>query len=200
MRSVDCPGGFTLRTSLLTLARHGVAFTALALVLCGGASAQRTATSAARVLVFNIHAGKDASSRVNLEEIAALIRTADADVVLLQEVDRGTKRSGHVDQLRILGDLTGYSTAFGRSLDYDGGEYGIAALARQRISHSTTEPLPIQPPQARAGGSYEPRAALTIAPVYSPSVRVSTMTDSGRFIFARTSSTVASRSRRCLIL
>jgi endonuclease/exonuclease/phosphatase family metal-dependent hydrolase len=115
------------------------------------------------VLVFNIHAGKDASSRGNLDDIAALVRSTRADLVLLQEVDRGTKRSGNVDQLRILGDLTGYSTAFGRSLDYDGGQYGIAALARERISKSTTEPLPIQPPQARAGGSYEPRAALTIA-------------------------------------
>jgi endonuclease/exonuclease/phosphatase family metal-dependent hydrolase len=141
----------------------GAAVIALLLVLCGGVSAQRTTSASARVLVFNIHAGKDASSRRNLEEIAALIRSADADLVLLQEVDRGTKRSGNVDQLRILGDLTAYSTAFGRSLDYDGGQYGIAALARERISHSTTEPLPIQPPQARAGGSYEPRAALTIA-------------------------------------
>ena len=135
---------------------------ALLLVLASGAAAQRTTTSV-RVLVFNIHAGKDANSRGNLEDIAALIRSTEADIVLLQEVDRGTKRSGHVDQLRNLSDLTGYSTAFGRSLDYDGGQYGIAALAREAISHSTTEPLPIQPPQARAGGSYEPRAALTVA-------------------------------------
>lgn len=142
-------------------ARVSVTF-ALLLVLAGGISAQ-PATSSVRVLVFNIHAGKDASSRGNLEDIAAVIRSTDADIVLLQEVDRGTKRSGHVDQLRNLGDLTGYSTAFGRSLDFDGGQYGIAALAREAISRSTTEPLPIQPPQARAGGSYEPRAALTFA-------------------------------------
>jgi endonuclease/exonuclease/phosphatase family metal-dependent hydrolase len=142
--------------------RVSVAFAALLLALCGDVSAQRQ-PAAARVLVFNIHAGKDASSRANLEDIAALIRSTAADIVLLQEVDRGTKRSGNVDQLRILGDLTGYSTAFGRSLDYDGGQYGIAALSRESISHEATEPLPIQPPQARAGGSYEPRAALSFA-------------------------------------
>jgi hypothetical protein len=54
----------------------------------------------ARVLVFNIHAGKDAGGKPNLEEVAALVRSVDADVVLLQEVDRGTRRSGNVDQVR----------------------------------------------------------------------------------------------------
>jgi len=115
-----------------------------------------------RVLVYNIHAGKDAAGQPNLERVAALITSTAADVVLLQEVDRGTKRSGNVDQIATLGRQTGYSTAFGRSLDYDGGLYGIAALARGRIVNPETESLPIEPPQARAGGSYEPRAALML--------------------------------------
>lgn len=114
----------------------------------------------ARVLVFNIHAGKDAAGKPNLEGVAALVRSVDADLVLLQEVDRGTRRSGNVDQVERLAELTGYSAAFGRSLDYDGGQYGIAALSRRPITNDLTEALPIEPPQARAGGSYEPRAAL----------------------------------------
>jgi endonuclease/exonuclease/phosphatase family metal-dependent hydrolase len=115
-----------------------------------------------RVLVYNIHAGKDASGQPNLERVAALIKSTAADLVLLQEVDRGTKRSGQVDQITILGNQTGYSTAFGRSLDYDGGLYGIAALAHGSMTNLATESLPIEPPQARAGGSYEPRAALML--------------------------------------
>lgn len=114
-----------------------------------------------RVLVFNIHAGKDAGGTANLEDVAALVKAVDADVVLLQEVDRGTRRSGNVDQVQRLAELTEYSVVFGRSLDYDGGQYGIAALSRGPIATNATEPLPITPPQARAGGSYEPRAALT---------------------------------------
>jgi endonuclease/exonuclease/phosphatase family metal-dependent hydrolase len=133
------------------------------LLALGAAASAGQAKPSARVLVFNIHAGKDAGSRASLEGIAALVRSTDADLVLLQEVDRNTRRSGNVDQLRILGDLTGYATAFGRSLDYDGGQYGIAALSRERIAQSATEPLPIEPPQPRAGGSYEPRAALSFA-------------------------------------
>lgn len=115
-----------------------------------------------RVLVFNIHAGKDAGGTPNLEEVAALVRSTSADLVLLQEIDRGTRRSGKVDQIAVLETLTGYDAAFGRSLDYDGGLYGIAALSRRGIGGHTTEALPIAPPQARAGGSYEPRAALML--------------------------------------
>lgn len=132
----------------------------------GAHSGPRTADRGAdRVLVFNIHAGKDAAGRPNLEDVAALVRSVDADLVLLQEVDRGTRRSGNVDQVERLAELTGYSTTFGRSLDYDGGQYGIAALSRRPITGEFTEALPISPPQARAGGSYEPRAALTFTTV-----------------------------------
>jgi endonuclease/exonuclease/phosphatase family metal-dependent hydrolase len=113
-----------------------------------------------RVLVFNIHAGKDASGKDNVADVARLIRSTNADVALLQEVDRNTNRSGKVDQLRTLADATGFSAAFGRSLDYDGGQYGIAALARNGFIYDETVGLPVTPLQERAGGSHEPRAAL----------------------------------------
>jgi endonuclease/exonuclease/phosphatase family metal-dependent hydrolase len=113
-----------------------------------------------RVMVYNIHAGKDASGRPNLDEVARLVLAHDADVVLLQEVDRGTRRSGGVDQLRTLMEATEFPGAFGRTLDYDGGEYGIAALSRGGFGYEDTVPLRVVPPPARAGGSREPRGAL----------------------------------------
>jgi endonuclease/exonuclease/phosphatase family metal-dependent hydrolase len=113
-----------------------------------------------RVLVFNIHAGKDAGGRDNLADVAQLARSSAADVVLLQEVDRGTNRSGKVDQLQALIDATRYGGVFARSLDYDGGQYGIAALSREGFVFNETVPLPVQPVQARSGGSHEPRVAL----------------------------------------
>lgn len=113
-----------------------------------------------RVLVYNIHAGKTADGRPNLEEVGRLIRAHSADVVLLQEVDRGTRRSGGVDQLQVLMDATELEGVFGRTLDYDGGEYGIAALSRGGFGYSDTAPLRVVPPPARAGGSHEPRGAL----------------------------------------
>jgi endonuclease/exonuclease/phosphatase family metal-dependent hydrolase len=134
---------------------------------CARASVQRpartpAATSAAtvRVLVYNIHAGKDAQRRPNLEDVARLVQEHEVDLALLQEVDRGTKRSGNVDQVRLLEEQAGRAAVFGRSLDFDGGQYGIAALARGGFVSHETRPLPVTPAQERSGGSYEPRAAL----------------------------------------
>lgn len=115
-----------------------------------------------RVMVFNIHAGRDASGVDNLERVAALAQSTEADLVLLQEVDRNTTRSGGVDQLAVLMRLTGLHGAFGKSLDYQGGEYGIAILSRWPITAQQTVPLHVDPPQTRAGGSIEPRVALVV--------------------------------------
>lgn len=57
--------------------------------------------------------------------------------------------------------------AFGKSLDYQGGEYGIAILSRWPIVAHETVPLHIEPPQVRAGGSTEPRVALVVT-IQSP--------------------------------
>ena len=134
---------------------------AVALAVGGACASMGRHDPGLRVLVFNIHAGKDANGRPNLEDVANLVRSASADVVLLQEVDRGTRRSGNVDQVERLSDATGFGSAFGKSLDYDDGQYGIAMLSRTGFSRSETHPLAIVPPQPRAGGAIEPRAALT---------------------------------------
>ena len=120
----------------------------------------RHAPTSLNVLVFNIHAGKDAAGKDSVQAISDLVRSLAPDIVLLQEVDRGTKRSGGVDQLKALTDATRYEGAFGRSLDYDGGQYGIAALSRHGFVFDQTVPLPVEPVQQRAGGSHEPRVAL----------------------------------------
>lgn len=134
------------------------------LLLLGGCSLGRTARPAAsdtvRVVVYNIHAGKDAAQIDNLERVAAVVMGSSADVVLLQEVDRMTERSGGVDQAAVLARLTKMHATFGKSLDYQGGEYGIAILSRWPVALSRTANLPVSPPQQRAGGSREPRVAL----------------------------------------
>ncbi len=126
---------------------------------------------ALQVLVFNIHAGKDAGGRDNLADVARLVLSTSADVVLLQEVDRGTNRSGKVDQLQTLIDATKQAGVFARSLQYDGGEYGIAMLSREGFLFNETVPLLVQPVQDRAGGSHEPRVAL-VASAYTTGGRL----------------------------
>lgn len=138
----------------------GLAALLLPLLAGTGCAARAPRPDPLRVLVYNIHAGKDAAGEHNLERVAGVVLRSEADLVLLQEVDVRTERSGGEDQLAILRRLTGYHGAFGRTLDYQGGEYGIAVLSRWPVEEHALRPLPVDPPQPRAGGSREPRGAL----------------------------------------
>jgi beta-N-acetylhexosaminidase len=154
-------------TSTHRRARYGHTPAIALLLLSGCATNQTTLTRpdglpSARVLVYNIHAGKDAKGAANLDRVAELIRVTGADVVLLQEVDQGTRRSGGVDQPAVLATRTGMHVAFGSALDYDGGKYGVAIMSRWPILDDTLLHLPVTPPQERAGGSHEPRGALRV--------------------------------------
>ena len=114
-----------------------------------------------RVMTYNIHAGKDAQQVDNLRRVAAVIDSANADIVLLQEVDRRTQRSRGADHFAELRDLTGMFGVFGKSLDYQGGEYGIAVLSRWRVDSVAAVALKVEPPQERSG-TYESRIALHV--------------------------------------
>ena len=131
------------------------------LLLCVGCTPLRRGdANRLQVLVYNIHAGADASGANNIERVAAIIRDTKADIVLLQEVDKGVARSQRQDQPAELARLTGLNAVFGKSLDYQGGLYGIAILSRFPVVSDSVVHLPVTPPQLRSGASYEPRVAL----------------------------------------
>ena len=148
-----------LKSSFL---RAAISF-ALTLTACARSHRASAAGPAStfNVLVYNVHAGKDAAGKDNLQRVADVVHEVNADIVLLQEVDKGTRRSGGIDQPAEYAKRTGYHVAFGRSLDYDGGEYGIAVLTRWPIRRDSAIHLPVDPPQERSGGSHEPRIAMS---------------------------------------
>jgi len=92
-----------------------------------------------RVLCYNIHHGEGLDGRIDLERIARLITDQRADLVALQEVERGTTRTGGRDLAAELGRLTGLTPHFVKNIPYQGGEYGIAVLTRfpiRRTAHT----------------------------------------------------------------
>lgn len=153
------------RSSEMIVIRLSVVLALAAGVAC--ASAPRDPVAPVRVLVYNIHAGTDANRVSNLERVAAVIRGSRADIVLLQEVDNRTRRSGRIDQLDSLRKLTGMQGVFGKTIDYDGGEYGLGILSRWAILTSVLEPLPVPAPHSR----YEARGAL-VALIEGPLGRI----------------------------
>lgn len=104
-----------------------------------------------RVLAYNVKHGRGMDGVVDLERVAAVIRAQDADVVTLQEIDDGCRRTGGVDQARVLGELCGMRHVFCEFMPYQGGRYGMALLSRHPIVETTNVVLP---PGA------EPRAAV----------------------------------------
>jgi endonuclease/exonuclease/phosphatase family metal-dependent hydrolase len=119
------------------------------------------------VLIYNIHAGKDVARRDNLARVAEMVRATGADLVLLQEVDRNTQRSGPTDQPAALARLTGYSVAFGRTIGFQGGDYGVALLSRWPIDWDTLIPLATAAPSPGAPADHEQRGVL-LARVAAP--------------------------------
>lgn len=96
---------------------------------CGSARSVGT-SDAIRVMTFNIAHGRGTDGVIDLKRIARIIREAQADIVALQEVDRWTQRTKGLDIIIELADLTGMTYAFGKTIEYDGGDYGNGVLTR----------------------------------------------------------------------
>jgi endonuclease/exonuclease/phosphatase family metal-dependent hydrolase len=90
-----------------------------------------------RVMTYNIHHGEGIDQKLDLERIAQLIKDHRADVVALQEVDRGVLRTQKRDLPAEFAKLTGLTVAFENNFHYQGGEYGNAILTRFPIKRTT---------------------------------------------------------------
>jgi len=108
-----------------------------------------------RILTYNIHHGEGTDGRFDLSRLAGVVTSVHADLVALQEVDQGTERASGVNELTELARLTDMHPAFGKAMDYLGGEYGVAVLSRWPLLRTHNESLPSLPDR-------EPRTALTV--------------------------------------
>lgn len=94
-----------------------------------------------RVMSYNIHHGEGLDGKLDLERIARVIRESRADVVGLQEVDRGVARTQKRDLPAELAKLTGMQVAFAKNIAHQGGDYGTAVLSRFPITRADHFPL-----------------------------------------------------------
>jgi endonuclease/exonuclease/phosphatase family metal-dependent hydrolase len=136
---------------------------------CASAPAAHAPATTFRVMTYNIFGGNDLQRQSNLTRVAAMIDSLQVDVVLLQEVDRLTTRSGRVDQAAVLAERTGMHVVFGSSMDFGGGEYGNAILSRWPVQSSRV--VPLQPdPAERAGqpGAAQPTPQPAAPPPAPP--------------------------------
>jgi endonuclease/exonuclease/phosphatase family metal-dependent hydrolase len=98
-----------------------------------------------RVLSYNIHHSEGRDGVFDLNRIAAVINATNPDVVALQELDQGNTRSGvNVFQLNELAELTDMQGYFGKTINYQGGQYGNGVLVAPWLSivNTTNHALP----------------------------------------------------------
>jgi endonuclease/exonuclease/phosphatase family metal-dependent hydrolase len=107
-------------------------------------------------MTYNIRHGRGADQRVDLGRIAAVIAAGEPDIVALQEVDVGHRRSGAVDQPAELGRRLGMQARFAPCITDGEFQYGIATLSRLPLLASRDLSLPIHPGLGRS----EPRRML----------------------------------------
>lgn len=122
-----------------------------------------------KVMSYNVHHCNPPAKPglIDIAAIAAVINEAKPDLVGLQEIDVNTGRSGKtINQAAELARLTGMNYHFGKAIDHDGGEYGVAILSKYPISDARIFPL-----TSLADLKGEPRILLT-AKIKLPSGRM----------------------------
>lgn len=126
--------------------------------------ASNTQAQVIRVMSYNIHHANPPSKpgEIDLNAVVEVIKAQDPDLVALQEVDVHTQRSGNVDQAKAIAEKSDMYFYFGKAIDYQNGEYGVAILSKYPIEHPKVYPLP-----SHADPEAEPRV-LAVATIRLP--------------------------------
>lgn len=85
---------------------------------------------------YNVRHCRGVDGRVDVGRTARMLARLRADVVALQELDRNVKRSAGVDQPAELARLSALHVHFWPTLEYQGGDFGIAVATRLDLKTS----------------------------------------------------------------
>lgn len=97
-----------------------------------------------KLLTYNIHKGVGVDGKFMPERIIDVLEHHDADIVLLQEVDRNSPRSRHLDLASLIAGKLNYPyRSVGINFANRAGKYGNATLSRFPIGHQRNIDLTI---------------------------------------------------------
>ena len=88
------------------------------------------------IMTYNVHHCNPPSKTgfIDIEAVSEVIRKQKPDIVALQEIDINTNRCGKIDEAKLLAEKTGMKYFFGKAIDHDGGDYGVAILSKFPVS------------------------------------------------------------------
>jgi len=121
---------------------------------CRGPSTRRDTI---RLVTYNVHGCVGTDGRLSPRRIARVLAACDPDVIALQELDVGRRRSGGRDQAKDIAAELGMTCEFHASLRVAEEQYGNAVLSRHPMRVVRAGPLP-----QRERRPAEPRGALWV--------------------------------------
>ncbi len=93
------------------------------------------------IVSYNIAAGRQVG--YSMRKLAADLKSVNADIVGIQEVDQNCDRSGNIDTMKLLSRTSGMEHyAFFKGIDLGAGEYGVAILSKYPILETERVELP----------------------------------------------------------
>jgi endonuclease/exonuclease/phosphatase family metal-dependent hydrolase len=104
-------------------------------------------------MTYNVHGCRGGDRKLNPGRILEVIGRGNPDVVALQELDIGQRRSNGLDQAAFFAQRLRMELHFVSARECGGGHYGNAILSRLPSEAMASACLP------RVGESFEPRAA-----------------------------------------
>lgn len=112
----------------------------------------------ARIMTYNVHGCSGMDGRISPRRIARVIEAEMPDIVALQEIDLGRRRSRAEDQAMMIARLLGMNHEFCPTVTVDDEHYGHAVFSPWPMEVVKRDRLPPAPRRAAS----EPRAALWV--------------------------------------
>ena len=114
-------------------------------MMVGGCAAART--NEMTVMSFNVRHCAGSDMKLDVPRVAAAIASVRPRFAALQELDVKAKRSDRIDEPAELARLTGMKATFGKTIDFQGGAYGVMLLSKDEPISVTKVPLPGKEPR-----------------------------------------------------
>lgn len=102
----------------------------------------RTGIDSLKILSYNVRNARGMDNVTDYGRVATIIKRIDADCAALQELDSATERSNGDLVIEELAKLTGMYATYNKSIDYQGGGYGIGILTKEKPLRKEAIPLP----------------------------------------------------------
>jgi endonuclease/exonuclease/phosphatase family metal-dependent hydrolase len=99
-----------------------------------------------RVATYNVHGCTGIDRQRSEARIAEVIAEMSVDIVALQELDLGRRRSAGADQTKMIAEQLGWHSYFHPAMRRDDEHYGNAILSRYRLTFRRAVELPGRPP------------------------------------------------------